>query len=57
MEKNITLEQEISALMVKIADLDQRISKLESDGSASGIYLEGVPENIKNYIAKKNGDK
>lgn len=57
MEKNITLEQEISALMVKIADLDQRISKLESDGSVSGIYLEGVPENIKNYIAKKNGDK
>jgi hypothetical protein len=43
--------------MVKIAELDQRISKLESDGSVSGIYLEGVPENIKKYIAKKNGDK
>ena len=58
MEKNnVTLEQEVSALIVKIAELDQRISKLESDGSVSGIYLEGVPENIKKYIAKKNGDK
>lgn len=58
MDKNNTaLEQEVSALIVKIAELDQRISKLESDGSSNGVYLDGVPENIKNYIAKKNGDK
>jgi len=57
MDNKPTLDQEVNDLIVKIAELDQRISKLESSGNLDGIYLDGVPENIREYIKEKKGDK
>ena len=51
------LEQKIAELVLKIQQLEERISKLENGEFGTGIYVEGCTKADANYIySNKDGE-
>lgn len=51
-EKIATLEQTIRELILKLQQLEDRVSSLENGEFGTGIYLDGCSEGDKKYIAE-----
>lgn len=51
-EKIATLEQTIRELILKLQQLEDRLSSLENGEFGTGIYLDGCSEGDKKYIAE-----
>lgn len=49
-EKVIELTEKIDKLTLKINELEKRISDLETGSLGTGVYLEGTPEYVRDYI-------
>lgn len=46
------LEEKFSELTLKLQDLIGRVEKLESSEKDTGVYLDGCPEYVADYINK-----
>lgn len=51
-EKIAVLEQTIRELILKLQQLEDRLSSLENGEFGTGIYLDGCSEGDKKYIAE-----
>ena len=57
MEKEVKeLTEKIDKLVLKISDLEKRLHDLETGSLGTGVYLDGTPEYVKEYI-EKEGEK
>lgn len=57
-EKILKLEHENSQFKVIVQKFEERISILESGEKNTGVYLDGAPDYVKDYIEKtKEEDK
>lgn len=53
MEKDESLEEKVDKLILKINELEKRIHDLETGSLGTGIYLDGAPEYVRDYINKE----
>lgn len=53
LEKKITkLEHENSQFKIIVQNYEERISKLESGEKNTGVYLDGAPDYVVDYVTK-----
>lgn len=56
-DKANILEQQINIMQLQIADLYDKIAKLEGTYDVGGVTIDGVPDYLEDYIKKHGGDK
>lgn len=54
MEKDLV--EKIDKLILRVNELEKRIQKLETGSLGTGVYLDGAPDYVKDYI-NKEGEK
>lgn len=47
------LTEEIDKLKLTVTDLTKRLTDLENGSKNTGVYLDGAPEYVKEYIEKE----
>ena len=55
-EKVKELEEKVDKLNLIINDLEKRLKNLETGSLGTGVYLDGTPDYVKDYITKKEGE-
>lgn len=55
--KNIDVLKEISEIKLMITELQKKISELENGSKSTGVYFDGCPEYVSDYIKNKSKDK
>ncbi|MBR1386437.1 MAG: hypothetical protein IJ568_06375 [Bacilli bacterium] len=50
------LMETVDKLNLKITELEKRVHDLETGSIGTGVYLDGTPDYVKEYI-NKEGDK
>lgn len=55
-DKIIELTEKLDKLVLKINELEKEIQDLKSGSLGTGVYLDGTPEYVKDYI-NKEGEK
>ena len=55
-EKIVELMEEIDKLKLQVTELEKRVHDLETGSIGTGVYLDGTPEYVKDYI-NKEGEK
>lgn len=55
--KEKTLEQMVAELYIKVADLEKRLVEAEKEVETGGVYLDGVPETIQEFIIERKKTK
>ena len=50
------LLEKIDKLTLRVNELEKRINDLETGSLGTGVYLDGAPEYVKDYL-KKEGEK
>lgn len=48
------LMEKVDKLSLTVTDLTKRVYDLESGSKNTGVYLEGAPEYVRDYITKDN---
>lgn len=56
-EKIKKLENENAQFKVIVQKFEERIGSLESGEKNTGVYLDGAPDYVKDYISKENEEK
>lgn len=54
MEKDLV--EKIDKLTLRVNELEKRIQELETGSLGTGVYLDGAPDYVKDYI-NKEGEK
>ncbi len=54
MEKDLV--EKIDKLILRVNELEKRIQELETGSLGTGVYLDGAPDYVKDYI-NKEGEK
>lgn len=59
MSENFNEKEEIMALKARVQELENKVLKLESGGMGTGVYLDGAPSYVKEYVkgSKENQEK
>ena len=52
-EKIVELMEEIDKLKLQVTELEKRVHDLETGSIGTGIYLDGAPEYVRDYINKE----
>lgn len=52
-EKVKELEKKVDKLNLIINDLEKRLKNLETGSLGTGVYLDGTPDYVKDYITKE----
>ena len=52
-EKVKKLEEKVDKLNLLINDLEKRLKDLETGSLGTGVYLDGTPDYVKDYITKE----
>ena len=52
-EKVKELEEKVDKLNLIINDLEKRLTNLETGSLGTGVYLDGTPDYVKDYITKE----
>lgn len=47
------LIEKLDKLTLRVAELEERIYNLEHGSLGTGVYLEGAPDYVKDYITKE----
>lgn len=47
--------KELGEIKIKMIDIEKRLSELENSSKSTGVYLDGCPEYVSEYI--KNSSK
>lgn len=55
-EKIIELMERLDKLTLKVNELEKEIQDLKEGSLGTGVYLEGAPDYVKDYI-NKEGEK
>lgn len=50
------LTEKVDKLVLQISELEKRLHDLETGSIGTGVYLDGTPEYVKDYI-NKEGEK
>lgn len=50
------LLEKIDKLILKVTELEKRLHDLETGSLGTGVYLDGAPEYVQDYL-KKEGEK
>lgn len=50
------ITEKVDKLTLKVIELEKEISDLKNGSLGTGVYLDGTPEYVKDYISKE-GDK
>lgn len=49
--------KELSEIKMRFTDIEKRLSELENSSKTTGVYLDGCPEYVSEYIKKSSKDK
>lgn len=49
--------KELGEIKMKMTDIEKRLSELENSSKTTGVYLDGCPEYVSEYIKKSSKDK
>ena len=49
--------KELGEIKMKMTDIDKRLTDLENSSKSTGVYLDGCPEYVSEYIKNKSKDK
>lgn len=55
-EKIKELTEKVDKLVLRVNELEKRLDDLEKGSLGTGVYLDGAPEYVKEYISKE-GEK
>lgn len=50
------ITEKVDKLTLKVIELEKEINDLKNGSLGTGVYLDGTPEYVKDYISKE-GDK
>lgn len=50
------ITEKVDKLTLKVIELEKEIADLKNGSLGTGVYLDGTPEYVKDYISKE-GDK
>ena len=51
--KENSIEQLLAELFARVAALEVKLVSLEKETNLGGVYLDGVPEHLKNFIEER----
>lgn len=51
------LLKEISEIKLRITELEKKLSELEDGSKATGVYLDGCPDYVSDYIKNKSNEE
>lgn len=49
--------KELSEIKMRFTDIEKRLSELENSSKSTGVYLDGCPEYVSEYIKNNSKDK
>lgn len=49
--------KELGEIKMKMTDIDKRLTDLENSSKSTGVYLDGCPEYVSEYIKNNSKDK
>lgn len=49
--------KELGEIKMKMADIEKRLTDLENSSKSTGVYLDGCPEYVSEYIKNNSKDK
>lgn len=50
MEDNKELLEKVDKLVLRVNELEKRVHELETGSLGTGVYLDGAPDYVKDYI-------
>ena len=48
--------KELGEIKMKMTDIDKRLTDLENSSKSTGVYLDGCPEYVSEYIKNNSKD-
>lgn len=49
--------EDISTIRAEIIEIKKRLEAIEKSSEVTGVYFDGCPEYVTDYVAKNNKDK
>ena len=49
--------KELGEIKMKMTDVEKRLTDLENSSKSTGVYLDGCPEYVSEYIKNNSKDK
>ena len=51
------LTETLDKLVLRVNELEKQVEELKKGSLGTGVYLDGAPEYVREYITNKEGDK